>query len=112
MLANVLSNAVKFTTAGEVVVTATCTEAAPPDQAGAAAAQPPSGGGGAPAHDGQSRQLVHVAVRDTGIGISEESKARLFQCFRQGSESMSRKYGGTGAHARPAHTPAARFCYS
>lgn len=39
---------------------------------------------------------VHVAVSDSGIGISATQAAKLFQCFKQGAETMSRRYGGTG----------------
>ncbi|KAL6744646.1 histidine kinase-DNA gyrase B-and HSP90-like ATPase-domain-containing protein, partial [Haematococcus lacustris] len=39
---------------------------------------------------------VHMRVRDTGIGVTPELVDRLFQCFRQGSETMARRYGGTG----------------
>jgi len=39
---------------------------------------------------------VHLVVRDTGIGISPDMAQRLFQCFRQGQEAMTRRYGGTG----------------
>ncbi len=80
VLANILANAVKFTPSGEVVIHASCKpamlEGAPGESTG--------------------KQLVRVSIRDTGIGISEESMKKLFQCFRQGSESMSRRYGGTG----------------
>ncbi len=82
VLANILANAVKFTPSGEVVIHASCKAATLQE------------GGGV-----SGKQLVRVSIRDTGIGISEDSKKKLFQCFRQGSESMSRRYGGTGARS-------------
>ena len=91
MLANILANAVKFTPSGEVVIHASCK---------------PAMLEGAPSEGGAGKQLVRVSIRDTGIGISEESMKKLFQCFRQGSESMSRRYGGTGG-ASPQRTRAA-----
>jgi len=39
---------------------------------------------------------LQVKVSDTGIGISEEKMAKLFESFEQGDNSSSRKYGGTG----------------
>lgn len=45
---------------------------------------------------GEGMCRLHIAVADTGIGISQESMTCLFQCFRQANESMSRRYGGTG----------------
>ena len=71
-LLNFLGNAVKFTEHGEVVLQATVdSETA----------------------DGL---LVRFAVRDTGIGIAPEAKARLFSAFEQADSSTTRKYGGTG----------------
>lgn len=43
-----------------------------------------------------SKPVVHISVADSGIGISAAQAARLFQCFKQGSETMDRRYGGTG----------------
>ncbi|HKJ89890.1 MAG TPA: ATP-binding protein [Oceanipulchritudo sp.] len=39
---------------------------------------------------------LHFVVKDSGIGISLEDQARLFQPFTQANESVQRKYGGTG----------------
>jgi signal transduction histidine kinase/DNA-binding response OmpR family regulator len=72
VLINLLSNAVKFTHRGEIVVSADLVEAA------------------------GERASVRLAVRDTGLGLSEESRRKLFQPFTQADSSTTRKYGGTG----------------
>ncbi len=72
VLVNLLSNAVKFTDAGEVFVSVT--------------SQPKP----------NSRFELHFEVRDTGIGIPQESMSSLFQSFRQVDMTTTRKYGGTG----------------
>jgi signal transduction histidine kinase/CheY-like chemotaxis protein/HPt (histidine-containing phosphotransfer) domain-containing protein len=71
VLLNLVGNAIKFTEKGGVTVTATAVSA-----------------------DGRAR--VRVAVRDTGIGISKEARAKLFGSFVQADSSISRRFGGTG----------------
>ena len=72
VLLNLLSNAVKFTERGEVVTDLT----------------------GSRLTDG--RYEVQLSVQDTGIGIPEERRDRLFQAFTQVDASTTREYGGTG----------------
>ncbi len=72
VILNLLGNAVKFTDSGEVIVMARCKPA------------------------GKDQILVHVAVRDTGIGISTLKQNTIFDAFKQADGSVSRKYGGTG----------------
>ncbi|MCW8919172.1 MAG: response regulator [Gammaproteobacteria bacterium] len=72
ILINLLGNAIKFTACGRVVLSLEC----------------------APSR-GESVTL-RMVVRDTGIGISAEQQAVLFQPFQQGDGTITRHYGGTG----------------
>ena len=77
VLVNLLSNGVKFTHTGEVVLQVKVL--APPPRAKAEAAW-----------------HLHFSVRDTGIGIPVDRLARLFKAFSQADPSTTRQYGGTG----------------
>ncbi len=72
---NLLTNAVKFTEKGEVVLDVK-----------------PDGSIG----PNQKSMTLHFSVRDTGIGIPPDRMSRLFQSFSQVDASTARKYGGTG----------------
>ena len=76
ILTNLVANAIKFTSHGEVVISV---NNEPEKQQ---------------LENGQHR--LHFTVRDTGIGISPEGIARLFQSFSQADSSTTRRYGGTG----------------
>lgn len=69
---NLLGNAIKFTDRGEVVLEAEVREV-----------------------DGDQARVA-FKVRDTGIGIPPEARARVFTAFAQADGSMARRYGGTG----------------
>lgn len=71
ILFNLLSNALKFTEAGTVLLSATR------EQAG-------------------SSDWIYLRVADTGIGVSAGQQQGLFEPFIQGDASTTRKYGGTG----------------
>jgi signal transduction histidine kinase/HPt (histidine-containing phosphotransfer) domain-containing protein len=72
VLVNLVGNAIKFTSGGEVLVRVY------------------------PESRSADEMLIHVAVSDTGIGIPQARREKLFQAFEQVDNSMSRKYGGTG----------------
>ena len=72
VLSNLISNAVKFTDEGEVII------------------------GIKMLKNGGSSALLQFSVKDTGIGLTEEQINNLFQPFNQAETSTTRKYGGTG----------------
>jgi signal transduction histidine kinase len=72
ILNNLLSNALKFTPEGEVLLRVTLLEA------------------------NDSDLSLRFEVKDTGIGMTREVQSRLFQPFVQAEESVNRRYGGTG----------------
>jgi len=76
IVVNLLGNAVKFTNKGEIVVHVEILHGR--------------------AQSDASKVILHLSVRDTGIGIPKDRMDRLFQSFSQVDSSTTRKYGGTG----------------
>ena len=72
MLSNLVGNAVKFTAEGQIRIEAREVEG-----------------------DGQTA-LLEFSVSDSGIGITQDDQARLFQAFSQADSSITRSYGGSG----------------
>ena len=72
VLLNLVGNAVKFTESGEIELSVDVEDR----------------------RDG--RIMLHVSVRDTGIGIPKEKLSDVFEAFKQADSSTTRKYGGTG----------------
>ena len=72
IIVNLMGNAIKFTSQGEVVLSVEVESDAP------------------------AGMTLHFAIRDTGIGIAPEKQALVFQAFTQADSSTTREYGGTG----------------
>ena len=73
ILLNLVGNAIKFTTQGEVTVSASLEPT-----------------------DDENDSMLHFRVEDTGMGIPPAVQAKLFSAFEQGDSSTTRKFGGTG----------------
>ena len=72
VLINLAGNAIKFASQGEVVIQFKVLSR------------------------NQHETMLHIAVRDSGIGIAPENQARIFQGFSQAETSTTRRFGGTG----------------
>ena len=72
ILTNLISNAIKFTPDGEIIVRVRIED------------------------DDIGQCLLHFSVQDSGIGLSGTDRKRLFESFSQGDASVTRQFGGTG----------------
>jgi PAS domain S-box-containing protein len=72
ILTNLIGNAIKFTSEGEVTLKVSTLK------------------------ESESKQLIRFEISDTGIGIADDKRAQLFEAFTQADTSTSREYGGTG----------------
>ncbi len=72
VLTQLIGNALKFTERGEVIIRVT------------------------EAKQNESQLWLHCRITDSGIGIPEDIQKHLFEAFRQGDGSRTRRYGGTG----------------
>ena len=72
ILTNLISNAIKFTPDGEIIVRVRLE------------------------HEDLEDCLLHFSVQDSGIGLSGTDRKRLFESFSQGDASVTRQFGGTG----------------
>jgi len=72
ILINLANNAIKFTEKGEISIRVRLKS------------------------ESRLNVVLYFEVRDTGIGITDEQKARLFQSFEQADRSITRQYGGSG----------------
>jgi two-component system CheB/CheR fusion protein len=75
VLSNLISNGIKFTSSGQINVSAVQVTSPPTDA---------------------SKVCIHFEVRDTGIGFDRDRKEQLFQPFEQADTSITRQFGGTG----------------
>ena len=71
ILVNLVGNAIKFTKKGHILIRVSCEDSLP-------------------------NGAIHFDVCDTGIGMTEEQAARIFEPFTQADGSTSRRFGGTG----------------
>ena len=72
IIVNLVGNAIKFTSAGEVIVQAEVQE------------------------ETETEATLHFTVRDSGVGIPKGKQETIFEAFTQADTSMTRRYGGTG----------------
>ncbi|MEK7990515.1 MAG: response regulator [Thiotrichaceae bacterium] len=72
ILVNLLGNAIKFTSEGEITLTIKILE------------------------QSDKQAIFYIEVQDTGIGMTQQDQENLFQAFSQADSSTTRRYGGTG----------------
>ncbi len=82
VILNLINNAIKFTETGEVILSIQSVAAPLAVEV---------------EHDVAPRWVwLRFAIRDTGVGLTQEQRSRLFTAFSQAEASTTRKYGGTG----------------